>query len=209
MQPIGKCRKYIIKFIRIRQYRIFIKVYIKRAIKTQREEMNMYKKTLIIVGLIVLVLVAIMIGVVIFLVSKDKSDDDIGNNFNIVDMFDNSGDYVDESRYSKDKQALEAIPVAVMLMVAEPDTDWSLADNKVTTLKSLIDVGEKNNILIQTLQEIFDEDWKFKNSSSAFENVTTKDVYVKVVNGSVYVNVKSRDKDFDDFQDPMGVDLFE
>lgn len=169
----------------------------------------MYKKTLIIVGLIVLVLVAIMIGVVIFLVSKDKSDDDIGNNFNIVDMFDNSGDYVDESRYSKDKQALEAIPVAVMLMVAEPDTDWSLADNKVTTLKSLIDVGEKNNILIQTLQEIFDEDWKFKNSSSAFENVTTKDVYVKVVNGSVYVNVKSRDKDFDDFQDPMGVDLFE
>ena len=163
--------------------------------------MKVNKKIIIAVASIAVFLLAIIIGVVILLTSKDRSEAN--------DQGGKKHSYVDESRYSKDIQELKAIEVAMSILIADPESDWSIADNKVTTLKALIDVGEKNSCIMEILQEVFDEDGKFDNSSSAFEGVTTEDVYIKIINGVAQINVKSKDKTFKDYQAPKGISLFE
>ena len=100
--------------------------------------------------------------------------------------------YIDESKYSKDIQALDAVDTAVGLLVADPDSNWSIADNKVTTLAALMAIDE-NKVLIDTLVEVFPNPdgttgkADFVNSSSEFDQLDSTKVKVKIVNGAVKI----------------------
>ncbi len=122
--------------------------------------------------------------------------------------------YIDESKYSKDIQALDSIDTAMNLLVADPNSDWSKAKDTVCTLQDLIEVTkdskEVNKVIKETLAETFKfsatltEAATFNNSSSAFAGITTEDVKVKVSNGAVTITVKSKDEDFANYQSPSG-----
>ncbi len=114
--------------------------------------------------------------------------------------------YIDESKYSKDIQALDAVDTAIGLMVADPNSDWSDAKGKQTTLAKLME-NTANKVLGETLAEVFKGD-DFQNSSSAFEGITTADVKVRIDNGAVKIYVPSKDSNFDPYESPDGVGNF-
>ena len=117
--------------------------------------------------------------------------------------------YIDKSKHSKDITALDAVDTAVGLMVADPNSDYSAAaDEDGCTLKTLMEVKKEgknvNQVLADTLAEVFNASGKFQNSSSAFEGITTNDVWVKIDNGAVTITVKSKDTDYANYQSPSG-----
>ena len=83
--------------------------------------------------------------------------------------------------------------------IADPAYDSKNAYNNVTTLKTIIDEDDPNKIITTTLAWVFDENGRFDNDSSAFEGVTTSDVYVRIMNGAISIKIKSRNKLFDDY----------
>ncbi len=111
--------------------------------------------------------------------------------------------YIDESKYSKDIQALDAIDTAMMLLVAEPNSKLDDAED-VCTLSDLIDGDdEKQNLVVirKTLAETFSipsgesvdgTNCTFNNSSPAFASVTFDDILVQVTDGAVKIYVDSK-----------------
>lgn len=158
----------------------------------------MYKKVLLISGGAVLFLSTIMIVIVICLKDNKKTDFD-----NVIDMYDKMKNN-EEQKYSQDIQLLDGIKTALTIWVADPQSDITCINNNVATLKEFIDISEKSKVLMSALEYVFDKNGKFNNCSSAFEGVTTKDVYVKIVNGTVCIKVKSKNELFNDYESPKG-----
>ena len=157
----------------------------------------MYKKTLIKWGRVA----SIMSVVAISLVGCNNNNNYNrgGNDTNaIIDNVNNVREK-EERAYNMDMQALDAIKTALAIYIADPESNWKNAYNNVTTLKTIIDEDDPNKIITRTLAEIFDKNGKFLNKSSAFENVTTSDVYVRIMNGAISIKIKSRNKLFDDY----------
>ena len=146
----------------------------------------MIKKVLFKFGRVALLVSAMTISMVGCSESNNKSD-------NLGSMTKEN----EEESYRKDIQALDAVKVAVSCFVADPKASYT--DNKVVTLKELMDSGDPNKVISSIISETFDENGEFINASSAFEGVTIEDIYVKIVDGLVSVKVESRNKSFNDY----------
>lgn len=106
--------------------------------------------------------------------------------------------YVDKSKHAKDIQALDSVKTAVTAYVADAGSVIPAAASSTagTTLAELMkNTNDKNNVIAPILKETF-EGTKFHNSSSAFENITTSDVKVWIVDGAVAIEVASKDAKF-------------
>lgn len=109
--------------------------------------------------------------------------------------------YIEESKYAKDMNALDAIETAISAYVADGDSKYQ--DDNVYKLSELIEHHDPEEIILSVLQESFTEkDGKlvFNNfTSKAFTNITADDVDVHIDGGSVSIRVLSKDSEFDSY----------
>ena len=106
--------------------------------------------------------------------------------------------YVEKSKYSKDMSALDSLNSAVKAFAVDPSANYDSGhEYKLNQLMTGTDASGKArdpyNIIKNALKETFPDGAKFASSSSAFKDLTTSNITVKITDGAVSIYVPSKD----------------
>ena len=100
--------------------------------------------------------------------------------------------YVEKSKYSKDMSALDSLNSAVKAYAVDPSAVYT-SGQQYTLNELMTATTDPYNIIANALKETFPDGSKFAASSSAFKDLETSDITVKITSGAVSIYVPSND----------------